>query len=255
MDGTLSRENGANFPVDDPWSNPARASQEIKSRFIPVDYKRIVGENRIVFLGEGHFNPPVREHIARYARQMKEAGVTHYAIEAAETIKEIITRLNNGESVDLSNVLVGPVRSNYEVALRAMVAEGIQIVPIDVDQSKKPTREEREAHITDELVAITASNPEAKVAVLIGGFHTAKSVSSEGVAYTGKRIADAGIPAVTVMYAGGSEKIPKMVTESANLAGMSQTEFMMDLRPYVGSKYVPYGAGQADYLIHLPQQI
>lgn len=178
--------------------------------------------------------------------------------EASSTGRATFDRLNAGEQVDLSQVQIGPFvpsegRSNYETTIRAMAAQDIKIVPVDIDQSTKPTTEERESHIMQELQQIL-TDPNAKVAALIGGFHTSKRIPRDGVPYVGRRLVEAGVPTVTVQFTGGVETTPRIITDGARGASLANQEFMLDMKPYKESKYLPYGAGETDFVIHLPQQ-
>jgi len=240
----------------DPWMNPDKASWEVREKHQGVDYSAIVGDNRILFLGENHSNTAIREHIQQHAVNLKNAGITHYAIEAKDTGNEVFERLNKGEAVDLSRVDVGPGRRDYEEAIQAMAAKGITVVAVDIDQSLKPTKEEREAHMTRNLQQILEENPDAKIAYLVGSFHTSKAVFSDGVISTRERLEEAGVSSTVVCFAGGNNDVPRVLTDAARKAGLTNREFMLDMRNYSDSKSsgVPFGAGQTDYVIHLPQR-
>ncbi len=253
MDGTHIEGNEGQRPVD-PWQNPDNTAKEIKGRHQPVDYSQMVGDNRVLFLAENHSNHPIRHHLAQHARDIKAAGITHYAIEAKEAGNEVFEKLNNGEAVDLSRVDVGPGRADYEEAIRAMAAQGIKVVAIDIDQSTKPTKEEREARLTDNINHLLEADPNSKVAVLIGGFHTTRHYVSEGVPSVGRRLMEAQVPAVNVLFAGGEAKGPTMLTGAVSKAGLANQEFMLDFKPYHNLQTVPFGKGEADWVVHLPQQ-
>lgn len=254
----LTKETPAGNQEIDPWSNQIAIVKEITDNRVPVDYIQIIADNRVVLLGETHENSPIRDHLARMATAFRNAGITHYAIEASSTGRTTFDRLNAGEQVDLSQVQVGPFvpsegRSNYETTIKAMSAQGIKIVPVDIDQSTKPTTEERESHIMQELRQVL-TDPNAKVAVLLGGFHVSKKVPRSGIPYVGRRLTEAGIPTVTVRFAGGFETTPKIITDGVRGARLADQEFMLDMKPYKESKYAPYGEGETDFVIHLPQQ-
>jgi CheY-like chemotaxis protein len=240
----------------DVWADPQSVRKEITERHKPVNYSQIVGDARVLFLAENHSNRSIRKHIISHARDLKEAGITHYAIEAKEEGNEALERLNKDEQVDLSSVDVGPGGEDYKEAVRAMAAQGIKVVAVDIDQTSKPTRDEREAHMTKNLLRILEQNPDSKIAYLVGGFHTSKRVLSDGLAWTGKRIIDAGVKTITAYYAGGEDDVPRILIDGARKAELANTEFVLDMRPYASSdsKMVPYGAGETDYVIHLPQE-
>jgi len=252
MDSSNAEVQG-NAPKD-PWISRDGTAKELKDKHQPVDYAKVVGDNRVLFFAENHSNHSIRRHLARNAHALKTAGITHYAIEAKEQGNEVFEQLNRGESVDLSRVDVGPGRHDYEDTIRAMAAQGIKVVAVDIDQSTKPTNEEREARMTANLKRILDEDPDAKVAYLVGGFHASKKTGIDGMDMTGKRLADADIPLVIVNFAGGELPPPTSFTDGAREAGLASEEFMIDMRSYADSQRVPYGAGKTDYIVHLPQE-
>lgn len=241
----------------DVWRGGNTTAQEVKAKQQPIDYSQILGDARVLFLGEMHNNGAVRDHLALHAADLRAAGITHYAIEANEAGNEVLEQLSRDPHIDLSGIQVGPGgdRQSYERTIRAMAAQGIKVVAVDIDQSAKPTREEREARMTANVEKILQENPENRVAYLVGGFHTSKRIGLPEISMIGKRISDAGIKSRVVMFTGGSDAIPMNLTNAAKGAGLSETEFALDLRPYAnsGSRHIPYGPGETDFVVHLPQ--
>jgi hypothetical protein len=254
MDGT-NLESNEFQKLNDPWQTQDATVKEIKDRQLPVNYSEVVADAKVVFLAdENHSDPSIRRHISEHARDLKAAGITHYAIEANEEGNRVLERLNRGEQVDLSQIDVGPGRADYEEAIKALSAQGIKVVAIDIDQKTRPSKEEREARITENINSIIETNPDAKVAVLIGAFHTSRHYVSEGIPSVGRRLMEAQIPTVNMHFAGGVDNVPKMLTGAVGKAGLSNQEFMLDFRHYADLKSVPFGKGEADWVIHLPQQ-
>ncbi|MBI2338221.1 hypothetical protein HYU95_03465 [Candidatus Daviesbacteria bacterium] len=251
----VNLESSEGQKPSDPWLNPADTAKEIKNRHQPVDYAQMLADNRVLFLAENHGNHPIRHHLAQHARDIKAAGITHYAIEANEAGNAVFERLNRGEAVDLSKVDVGPGRADYETAIRALAAQGIQVVAIDIDQKTKPSKEAREACLTENINRLLEVDSNSKVAVLIGGFHTTKYYVSEGVPSVGRRLMEELVPAVNVHFAGGEAKGPTILTGAVSKAGLAHLEFMIDFRPYANLSGVPFGKGGADWVVHLPQQV
>lgn len=248
----MSHESHNTTP--NPWSNTEALIAEIAAKAVPVNYTELVGDNSVLMLGENHSNTPIREHIAAHATQLRAAGITHYAIEAPQD--PAFDELNAGIQISLASVDLGPFSGrdkSYEQAVRAMSEQGIKIVPADIDQNMKPTNEERETFLTDSIKAILADDPNAKVAVLMGGFHTVKSKNEYAVPTMTTRLVDADIKVAAVQYAGGTETSPRYLLEAAAGAGMDQSEFMLDLRPYHDNTSVVYGPGATDHVIHLQQ--
>lgn len=238
----------------DPWKNPADTINEIRYRHQPVDYAQMVVDKRVLFLAENHFDHSIRHHLVQHAKNLKAAGITHYAIEANEAGNVVFERLNRGEAVDLSKVDVGPGGADYQAAISALVAQGIRVVAIDIDIQTKPSREVREARLTENIYRLLEADPNSKVAALIGSFHTRRHGISEGVPSVGRRLMEAQVPTVNVLFVGGKFLEPTMLTEPVREAGLANQEFMLDFRPYANLSTVPFGKGEADWIVHLPQQ-
>ena len=204
----------------------------------------------------------IREHIAQYAKSLRAAGITHYAIETTRTEEkiELLQRLAKGEEVDLSAVNLGPLcinlcvqeANNYELAVRAMANEGITVVPIDIDPKCEPSQEDREEYIAKNILDIVTNSSDAKVAVLIGRDHTSRKEIS-GFSYTAKRIIDSGVPCTVATFAGGTERTE--LSELAKKAALADSEFALDMRRYTEPGKVPFEAEQTDYVIHLPHKM
>ena len=236
------------------WQHPETIAKEIQDRHQPVDYMQIVGDNRVLFLAENHRNYSIRYHLAHHARTLKAAGITHYAIEAQESGNEFFEKLNKGEPVDFSHVDIGPGGADYEEAIRVMAAQGIQVVAVDMDRRTKPTPEQREARITENIHRLLEADPNTKVALLIGAFHTSRYTLTEGMPHVGRRMMEARIPTVKVHFAGGEAKGPTNLKDAVINAGLADHEFMLNFQHYANLKFVPFGKGEADWIIHLPQQ-
>ena len=254
MDGSRSEGNEAT-PKVDPWSDSQRASQEIKEKHFPVNYPQIVGDARVLFLGERHDDNTIREHIISSAPDFKAAGITHYAIEAPEVGNVTLARFNRGEQVDLSTIDVGPARFNYEQAILAMNAQGIQVVAVDIDQSSNPTRQERESRMSANLLKVIKENPNSKIAYLVGTTHAIKKPLTDKVKSAAQITEEAGVKTVTAVFTGGIDSVPRNLTSAAKDAGLASAEFALDFRLYAAStlKSIPYGAGRVDFVIHLPR--
>jgi len=238
-----------------PWLNSRTLTEEIANQAEPVNYINLVGDNSVIMLGEGHFNSPIRENIALHAAEFKRAGITHYAIEAPNN--PAFDELNSGNLVDLTTVTLGPVpdeHKSYERAVRAMADQGIKVVPVDIDQRAKPSKQEREIFLTDGIKKILAMDPDAKVAVLMGGHHSIRTVHDGSVPSMAARLIEEGMKVVAVQYLGGIERTPSHFLEATANAGIGQSDFMMDLRLYGKQQGVVFGTGNADYAIHLQQQ-
>lgn len=242
----------------DPWENPKSGAREMRAEKRPVDYNRIVGEKRVLFLGESHTNHAIREHICRYVKSFREAGITHYAIEAEEGITPLLDAINRGEGgVDFSAVDVGPTMVSgvrdpcYEDAIRAVVGEGIRVVAID--RKDKRGAEAREQHLAERLKEIIAENSRFRVAVLIGASHVDSFPVILGAVSLRERINRAGISEATVCFVGGDDAHPVFFRDAARRAGLAREEFMLDSGSYKNLGAL-LGTERVDFLIHLPQR-
>ncbi|MFI2229612.1 hypothetical protein [Nocardia testacea] len=140
-----------------------------------VDWNAMVGDHRAVLLGELHYNAPGRAFLAGQARAMREAGITHFGVEAPP--HSAFDELNAGRPADLTQVGLRHL-SGYEEMMRAMNAEGITVVPLDMRRSAHPARdaqEVRDRHMAATIDGILSEDPDTKVAALLGSLHTSNS--------------------------------------------------------------------------------
>lgn len=226
----------ASDPIDDVVANRR-----------PVDWNAVVGENRVILLGEAHSNVAIRSFLAAQARSMREAGITHYGIEAPP--HPAFDELNAGRMVDLTGVSVGPGFPGYEQTIRAMRNAGITVVPLDLDQSLPLAADARDRHMADTITQIVSQDPDAKVVALLGRFHSGNSQRDFGP--TAGALLHAGPhPTTSISFTGGSET-SNMLTEAAREHNATYETFFVDLRDYHAA-----GGGYGrddDAFIHLPQ--
>jgi hypothetical protein len=76
-----------------PWNSPETIAQEIREKKQPVDYKKLFQDKRVLFLADDHSNSSIRLHIAQHGKELRESGVTHYAIEAKARNWFILTHI------------------------------------------------------------------------------------------------------------------------------------------------------------------
>lgn len=195
-----------------------------------VDWNAMVGDHRAVLLGELHYNAPGRELLAGQARAMREAGITHFGVEAPphSAFDELIA----GRPADLTQVGLRHL-SGYEEAIRAMNAEGITVVPLDMPRSAHPAsdaRHARDRHMADTIDGILSENPDTKVAALLGRLHTGNA--SQYFPPNAGAILHAGPHSTTsIAFTGGYDRTNELATVARdhNAAGES---FFADLRDY-----------------------
>ncbi|MGW4132338.1 hypothetical protein [Amycolatopsis japonica] len=214
----------------------------------PVDWNTIVGNNRVVLLGEGHTNRSVRDFLSGQARAMREAGITHYGIEAPA--HPAFEELNAGRSASLSGVTVGPKGfEGYELAILAMRAEGITIVPLDLDQPVPSGGDARDRHMADTIGRVLSQDPNAKIAALLGEQHTVKSRLSWGPTRAGAILHASQYPVTSVVFKGGNVSFGMLAAAVRNKHAAGET-FFADLRPHHAAGGTLLTA--SDALIHLP---
>lgn len=227
---------------------------------LPVDYKQIIQNNRLLLLGENHFNGVIRSHIAKYASALKQAGISHYGIEAPDDPK--IELLDKKDNACLDNLVLGPPnipsgRNNYSVAVRAILSEGISLLPIDTNpKNKYISHFNRERHMFSKITSIIRSKPATKIAVLVGSLHIQRQWYDR-YPMLGKMLSDCSFPFVSVIFAGGQDNGPAQLLGRIKRAGLAEYEFMADLRPLKSSNefsdLLTFDLADADFLIHLPQ--
>lgn len=239
------------------WQDAGSLSREIESKAEPIDYGKMLGDAQVLMLGEDFLDRSVRKHLIKRAGDFKQAGFTHFAVEINP--EEPLGKLceNPQELNSLPNRI--PYNTEYGETIKALMLEGIKVVPIDMDQSTRPTADQREEHLTKDIVQILEADPNARVAVLISSGHALKSdmPDADGKewprAWVAVQLERQGIGLVSAQYIGGNEPSPTFFNGAAKEAGLSHKEFMMDLRPYRDQDGVVFGAGTTDFLIHLPQ--
>jgi hypothetical protein len=177
---------------------------------------------------------------------LKDAGVTHFAIEASESGKATFESFGRGVSVYLDDVHTGP-SNNMPWMIYNLADQGIRVIPVDIDQSIKRSQEEREARLTANILQVV-NEAAGKVAVLIGSAHIRKSMG-RGVIACAEQVAAAGITIKRVNFVGGHGRFPLHLTEAVAHMGLQAETFMLDLRRCA---HLSLYNGIIDYIIHLP---
>ncbi|OAA42782.1 BTB/POZ fold protein [Cordyceps fumosorosea ARSEF 2679] len=183
--------------------------------------ERPVLRELVVFFGQNLWNKPVRVHLCHNAAALKKAGVTHFAIEFNKM----------------------PSSPDYKRLCDELSAHGIMIILADVDQRRTPDEEQREAYMTKRIVDILEAEPNAKVAALFSSFHTGRYIM-DGIRPAAVRIESAGYSLIRLMYCGGSDQIPTLITHACR----DKTSLALDMRPYGAD--APFG-GDADFMLYL----
>jgi hypothetical protein len=233
----------------------------LRSKILPVDYARILGNATILFLGENHHNFSIPDHVEGIAPDLKKAGITHFAIEADadDTNNAALELLNRGEDIDrlpfgLAAGTLSPFI--YVAQIRAMAKEGIQVVAVDQLQYDDP--EKRESFMTSQVLKIL-QDPSVKLAFRVGLDHANRRKDvEEGVSSVATRLSKEGFTISVVDFVGGDEVItsdePRLesLKERIRKMGLAEQEFMFDMK--TNPTLFPNDS-DADYYIHLPQWI
>lgn len=126
---------------------------EIEQFGTTIDYIKLCAGTKVIFLGQ---MPPntlkVRDHLYENAAALKEAGVTHFAIEINEK----------------------PL-NYYSFLCHELKDHGIKIIFADADQQRTHNEEQRAAYMAKCIMDILEAEPKAKVAALFSSFHAGRS--------------------------------------------------------------------------------
>lgn len=218
----------------------------------PVNYETLFGgKSKVIFIGEAHHNSAIHRELRTQARDLKDAGVTTFLVEASSNQDDLFRLLNSGDFNRISETDLGPMNKEQRIQmLQALQREDIEIIPIDDPKNyeKKGRTEndvqEREKYLARRIQEI-ASSRDGKIAVLIGLAHATRG-SNNAIDFLERE----GVTCRSVFFTGGNDQIPEIVTESAKRSRIRDEKFMFQAT----GKNAPYG-GKADYIIHLPQVI
>ena len=209
----------------------------------PVDWAELTRDKQVVLLGESHSNVPVREHLIHRAQALRAAGVTHWGIEAPA--HPALDALNADPGADFSAVRCGPyIESLYPETARAMAAQGIVVVPLDLPDGSP---EDRDEHMFAEIERVIAENPGAKIAALLGSRHLANLREPT----VGELVRQNGYTSVAITFDGGTEA-GRSLAHAAREAGAAYETFAVDLGEFreAGGRYE---SSSTDATVHLPQ--
>lgn len=244
--GEFEKENYLN-----PWRNSEALSQEINTKAVPIDYSELINteDSSVLLLGNLPAARDIRIHLANNAKLLKNAGITHYAIEAIKN--SAFDQLNNGQQVDLKSVMTSPlyrIDKTYEKAVLAMAAEGIKIVPIDTEKQQISSRE-RNKYMAHQIHKILEEDNEARIAVLINANHVDKKTPND----VANLLIQSDASVLSANYVTSKSETPKFFMNATRNCEKATSNFMLDLRPYEKEVGVVFGAGRVDYIIHLAE--
>ena len=220
-----------------------------------IDYCVLASQKPILFLAETHKKNPIRIEIAGSAKFFKQSGFTHYGIEASFHGQPALDRLMTTQIVDFSGILLGPDGGDsYELAVRAVAAQGIKVRALDIEDGGTKEVETRENHMYQEVSKIFKEDKFAKMAILIGALHARRTgfcifLNTKPL---GTRLLESGVDSLIARYicADNSDSAPgfqKIVRE----VGLQNSPFMIRLQTL--QQFINLGVDTSDFVIYLPK--
>lgn len=270
------------IPIARPKILAAVTIETIRERKEPINFKEIIGVDRVLFFGESHSHFALRGYLSREetATALKSAGITHYAVEApkegSEKRADLLARLNAGEDIPEDQLLATDValypigqpeldrpetRRGYVRAIKAMVRVGIKIVAVDYAETNTFSGA-RDEFIASSIQEIIDSDPKTKVAALFGFDHTNKNKSvvlpHAAQILSDRKLRDGseiGVVTLKVLndseqHAGNPWDQPFTVIKSDE--SLKHEEFVLDVRdeqPYPGADYILYLPSSSEDLV------
>ncbi|KAJ6116166.1 BTB/POZ fold protein [Penicillium sp. IBT 18751x] len=118
----------------------------------PIDYTCLTADSQVIFFGDIHSKHSIRDHLYGNIPALRRSGITHFTVEVPTT---------KGAFIPL----------DYRKLYDTLGYYGINVVPVDIDQSTNPSAEEREAFIAANIIGLLESTPGIKLAIVFGEFH------------------------------------------------------------------------------------
>lgn len=149
----------------------------------PLRVDDLVGDARVVYFGETHWDTAPKVYLAQKMAEFKSAGVTHLALEMFNNdAQALLDQYARGEASDAQiveylRVNWGHVPESYLLLVKAARAQKIQVVALDrrpqikagTTVSKKPPRDD--LHMAAVIAKVLLASNNNRVLVLIGVDH------------------------------------------------------------------------------------
>lgn len=222
-----------------------------------VNYGEAAGNAQIMFFGDHHWNEMIRPHLAAHLAELKENGFTHFLIEAPHKQREEFKKFNAGTRFGLDGLDLGPDRDIGSLIFAAR-NEGLTVLPYDTTLTGKGWREYREHYIANKIAAILRADPEARLAVLIGGRHARPESWGQTHTKTARhKLERKGYSTTTIGFCGGPRKYrsehPNVIRlhRAIERSGLTEEEFMIKSPDFGSGQHVPFRGGKLDFLVNL----
>jgi|GEM_PF-3779691 len=237
----------AETAISFPWEKSFdEVGQYLLTAKQPVNYETLFGESSVIFLGDTPINLSIQFELQTQAKALRDAGISALLLEADSSQEELFRQISSGDFSRVSRINFGSRNKEQLIPmLEALQREGIKIVPIDDPKNyggiEKSSVQERKEFLATKIKEVAGSEA-GKIAVFINFGHAIREEDSVIDILEGS-----GVSCRSVIFTGGMDWIPKVVTESARCAGIAGERFMFLL---TGGRRAPYGGGQIMLFIY-----
>lgn len=150
-----------------------------------IDYKNVLQGHQVTLLGEHHLDSAAKEHVADYAKNMKDAGATHFGAEVIpQNMQPTLDKFMKGDKearkeiekhiMDTWDKSYPGTGAQYMKMLDAVNASGMKIVGMDVNghiDKGEEGRHERDKAWSDSIANVLKNDPNAKIVAFGGAGH------------------------------------------------------------------------------------
>jgi hypothetical protein len=142
--------------------------------------KKLAGHD-IVFMGTTHRQPPILELMVRLAPLIKNAGVTHLALEIASDQQNLLDRfLDTGQGLELIRLHDAIDCPAYRRLLRVLQRLGTlqrpRVIAIDLPETLFSGALSRDEYMAMTLATVLQSQPKAKILAMLGSLHVLRKL-------------------------------------------------------------------------------
>jgi uncharacterized iron-regulated protein len=171
----------------------ASASQPLAVR--PLSLSEIVGDERVIYFGESHWDSAPKIYLASKMRELKELGITHIILEMFNYDSQKLLdgyaagKISDLEIINYLNANWGWIPQRHLQILNAARAAGIKTIALDKREQNVVSRYEQakaqgerpdsnlgrnekdDLHMANVVAATIKASPRNRVVVLIGVSH------------------------------------------------------------------------------------
>ncbi|MBI4377149.1 MAG: hypothetical protein HY549_11955 [Elusimicrobia bacterium] len=165
----------------DPAEHPPPAY--IREAIKPLDFKPLLAGAWVVLIPEKHDIGSIKYSLIRYLRPLKEAGITHLAMEFLKSSARIEPQASASEIAEALIIKKSDPwpRKPYVDFIRAALREGIKVRGINVEEPAQALSPEyrsfehpsnsNDGYMSRQILRIMAQEPGARILVLAGAAH------------------------------------------------------------------------------------